>query len=86
MQRVIRANISVKNKMIIEVRVKANAKTDSIKEIKPGSFEMRVKDVPEKGRANLKIIKILSEKLGVSKSRISIKKGASSKVKWFEIL
>ena len=72
--------------MIIEVRVKANTKTDSIKEIKPGSFEVRVKDAPEKGRANLKIIKILAKELGIPKSRIFMKRGASSKTKWFEIL
>lgn len=42
--------------------------------------------VPIGGKANKELIKLLSEKLGVSKSKISIIKGEKSKEKVIEVL
>ena len=42
--------------------------------------------VPVDGKANKELIKLLSEKLGVSKSKISIIKGEKSKEKVIEVL
>ena len=42
--------------------------------------------VPVQGKANKELIKLLSEKLGVSKSRIKIVKGEKNKAKVVEVL
>lgn len=42
--------------------------------------------VPVQGKANRELIKLLAEKLGVSKSRISIIKGEKSREKVVEVL
>lgn len=71
--------------MIIEVKVKASAKNNEVRELPDGSFEVRVKDAPEKGKANAKVIKLLSKRLHISTERISLKTGGSSKNKLFKI-
>lgn len=48
-------------------------------------FEVFVREPAIEGRANLAVVKILSERFGVAKSRISLKKGEKSKFKIFEI-
>ena len=42
--------------------------------------------VPVQGKANRELIKLLAEKLGVSKSRVEIIKGEKSKEKIVEVL
>jgi len=71
--------------MKIKVKVKPNAKKNELKEIEPDYYEIRVTVVPEKGKANKKVVEILSKHLKVPKSRIKLIKGETSKEKIFEI-
>ncbi len=71
--------------MRIKVKVKPNAKKEEIKEIEQNYFEIRVTVVPEKGKANKKVIEVLSKYLKVPKSRIKLVKGETSREKIFEI-
>lgn len=71
--------------MIIKVKVKPNAKKEEIKQIEKDYYEIRVTVVPEKGKANKKVIEILSKQFKVPKSNIRLVKGETSREKIFEI-
>jgi hypothetical protein len=69
----------------ISVKVKPNARENSIKQLESGIYEVKVSVPPEKGKANLKVIELLSKELKIAKSRITLIKGETSKEKLFEI-
>lgn len=71
--------------MKITVKVKPNARENSLKLIVPGIYEAKVSVPPEKGKANSKVIELLSEHLKVPKSKIEIVSGQTFKEKVFEI-
>lgn len=72
--------------MKILVKIKPRAKVNEVKEISPGSFEVRTKAQPIEGKANQAAIDLLSEHLGIAKSRIHISMGHTSKQKVMEII
>ncbi|MEO0300326.1 MAG: DUF167 domain-containing protein [candidate division WOR-3 bacterium] len=53
--------------------------------ISENSFEIKVREKPQKGEANKKVIKILSDYFKVPESKIRIIKGFKEKNKIFEI-
>lgn len=72
--------------MKISVRVKTGARENSVKKIDENSFAVSVKARPIEGKANEAVIAVLAEYFDVSKSRIDIVSGHTSKIKCFEIL
>ena len=68
-----------------QVKVKPNSKNQSIEEAEDGSLTVHLKSPPVDGKANEELIQILSKKFNVSKSRIFIKSGLSSRNKLVEI-
>lgn len=58
----------------------ASPKTE-IKGIREGELLMRVRGVPEKGKANKALIRYLSKTLKVSQSEINLEQGATSRHK-----
>ena len=72
--------------MRIRVKVKPNAKKEEIKKIEDDFYEIRVSVVPEKGKANKRVIEVLSKYFKVPKSKISLVRGETSREKVFEIL
>ena len=72
--------------MLIKVKVKPNAKKNEIKQIEDNFFEIKTTAVPEKGKANQKVIEMLSKHFKVPKSRIKIVRGETSREKIIEIL
>ncbi|SNZ08426.1 hypothetical protein SAMN06265182_1277 [Persephonella hydrogeniphila] len=71
--------------MRIKVKVKPNAKKEEIKKIEEDYYEVKVTVVPEKGKANKKVIEVLSRHLKVPKSKIKLIRGETSREKVFEI-
>jgi len=71
--------------MKIAVKVTAGAKRESIKKIDDNNFRISVTVVPEKGRANEKVIKLLSKYLDVPKTSLVIIKGQNSNHKLIEL-
>lgn len=71
--------------MKIKVKVKPNSRENSIKEIEKNYYEVRVSVPPEKGKANEKVIELISKHLKIPKSRIELISGAASKEKLFGI-
>ncbi|HHG75113.1 DUF167 domain-containing protein [Persephonella sp.] len=72
--------------MRITVRVKPNAKKDEIKKIDTDYYEVRVTAIPEKGKANKKVVQVLSKHFKIPKSKIRLIRGETSREKVFELL
>lgn len=60
-------------------------KTEYLSTLDDGTIKIRIKAVPEKGRANEELIRFLSEELKVRKDSIEIIAGASDTVKLVRI-
>jgi uncharacterized protein len=65
----------------IELRVKPRSKHDRIDISPDGTINVAVTSPPVDGKANEHVIKLLSKKLGVSKSSIDFIKGEGSRNK-----
>lgn len=61
--------------------VPKSAKTELFDVLDDGTWKIRLKAVPEKGRANQELIKYLSKTLGVPKVNISIVSGGTERTK-----
>lgn len=70
--------------MIINIKVISKAKKNMVKQTKNG-LKVYVTSAPEKGRANVAVINLLSEFLNVKKYHINIVSGQHSKEKVIEI-
>ena len=71
--------------MRIEARVIARAKKEEIEKIAENIYRIKVAVPAEKGKANKRIIVLLSEKLGVKKRDIRIVSGETNSRKIIEI-
>jgi len=69
----------------LEVRVKPNAKVASLEEQPDGTWIARVKAPPVEGKANEALIALVAEHFGVRKAQVSIRLGASSRLKRMEV-
>ena len=61
-------------------------KTEFIETMEDGTWKIRLKAVPEKGKANEELIKYLSKLLEVPKSSVSIVSGSTDRTKLIKIL
>ena len=71
--------------MKISVRVKPNAKKIKVEKIEERVFSVWVDEPPSKGRANKRLIEILSDYFKVPKRSVRIVKGETSRNKIIEI-
>jgi uncharacterized protein len=69
----------------IRVKVKPNARENSIIELEDGYYEVKVTVPPEKGKANGRVIELISKYLKISKSKITLISGETFKEKVFEV-
>jgi uncharacterized protein (TIGR00251 family) len=67
--------------LVIRVRVKPGSKREGVISLGDDLYEVRVRARPEKGKANERVVELLAEFFGVSKSRVSIRKGLASRNK-----
>ncbi len=72
--------------MLIRVRVTSNAKEAHVTKTSETSFEVKVDEKAVGGRANKRLLEILSKHFNVPKSRITIVRGAKSRDKMVEII
>ena len=72
--------LSVTRSATIDVRVKPRSKHDRIEATAEG-IQIRVNALPVDGKANDRVLKLLSEKLGVPKSALKIVSGSSARIK-----
>ena len=71
--------------MKITVKVKPNSGENLVKKLDNGTYEVKVTVPPENGKANEKVIELLSKELKIAKSRILLIKGETSKIKLFDV-
>ena len=71
--------------MKIQVKVKANSKTEKVSQ-EGANFIVKVKEPPKEGRANQAVIKLLAEHFELPQSRVRILNGFKSKNKIVEIV
>ena len=71
--------------MIIKVKVKPKSKKEEIRKLSEEEYEVKVKEPPEKGKANERVIELLSRFLGVPKNRLKIVRGETSRLKFIEV-
>lgn len=69
----------------IQVQVKLKSKKEGVELLEDGSYVVRCNEPPVDGKANKKIIKLLSKFLGVPKSHIELLHGQTSKMKIFKV-
>lgn len=72
--------------MKIFVKAKTNVEKEYIEQIDATHFRVGVKAIPEKGKANMRIAKLLAGFFGVSPARMTLRSGAASKTKCFDIV
>ena len=71
--------------MIIQVKVKPNARVSTLDEAGDGTFVAHIKSPPVDGRANAELIELVARRFQCRKAAVSIKAGASSRTKWVVI-
>jgi uncharacterized protein (TIGR00251 family) len=69
----------------IKVHVTPNAKEARVVKVGDDSFEVKVDEKAMDGRANKRLLEILSEHFDVPKSRILVVRGAKSRDKILEV-
>lgn len=72
--------------MLIRVRVTPNSKRPLVVRVSEGTFEARVDARAEGGKANRRLLEMLSEHLGVRGSSLRIVAGAMSREKVIEVV
>lgn len=69
----------------IPVKARPGAKRDEVLGERDGSLRLAVAATPEDGKANLALVKLLAGLLEISKSQVSLVRGASSRDKVFRV-
>lgn len=66
------------------LRVTPRARRNTIS-VEDGAIRVQVTAVPEDGKANAAVVKLLADSLGVAKSRLVLVRGATSRDKVFRL-
>jgi uncharacterized protein (TIGR00251 family) len=69
----------------IGVRVITRAKKEGIQKVSESSYKIKISLPPEKGKANKRVIELLSEELDIKKKNFRIISGKTSSKKIIEI-
>jgi uncharacterized protein len=73
------------NSVSLKVKARPGAAKDAVLGVRGGELVVAVRAVAEKGRANERLIRVLSAALGVSRDSVRLKLGGSSSHKVFEL-
>jgi len=75
-----------KNYINIQVQIQPKSSKDQIIGIHNGRLKIKISAPPVDGKANQALIEFMSKVLGVSKSKVEIVKGHTSKLKTLKII
>ena len=70
----------------LRIKVKPGSRVDELVELGDGTWRARVKAPPVDGKANEALIALVARHFGVRKAQVSIKSGASSRLKLVSIV
>jgi uncharacterized protein len=71
--------------MIIQIRVKPRARVSSLARTPDGTWLARLKSPPVDGKANEELVALVAEHFRCRKAAVSIKSGASGRVKLVKV-
>jgi len=66
---------------VIQVKVKPNSRVSLLEQQPDGTWLAQIKSPPVDGKANEELIALVAKQFGCLKSEVSIKSGASGRVK-----
>ena len=69
----------------ILVKVKPNARENSLRQFQDGTWIAEVKAPPKDGKANRAVIELIAKQFKVTKPRVSIKSGKSGRIKLIQL-
>jgi uncharacterized protein len=70
---------------VIRVRVKPNSRTSAFEPVEGGTWLARLRSAPINGKANAELIALVAEHFQCGKAAVSIKSGATGRMKWVRI-
>lgn len=71
--------------IVIRVRVKPNSRLSALEQGNDGTWMAQLKAAPVDGKANEELIALIAARFGCRKSAVSIKSGASGRMKLVRI-
>lgn len=71
--------------MIILVKIIPRSRANQVVGFKEDVLKIRIKAFPEKGKANLELIRFLAKELSIAQNRITILSGHTSRLKKLQI-
>lgn len=71
--------------VVLQIRVKPNARASSLEERDDGTWQARIKARPVEGRANEELVALVARHFALSRARVVIKSGAAGRVKWVHV-
>ena len=69
----------------VQVKVKPNARVSLLTETAEGPWLAQLESPPVDGKANRELVALMARHFACPKSAVSIKSGASGKMKWVKI-
>lgn len=69
----------------IQVKVKPNARVSTLEQLDSGPWLAQLKSPPVDGKANKELVALIARHFGIPKSAVSIKSGASGRIKLVRI-
>lgn len=72
--------------MKLFIKVKPKARQEKVEKVDKTHYVVHTKNIPEKGKANEGVIRLLADYFSVSKSHIAIISGTTSRVKVVQVL
>jgi uncharacterized protein (TIGR00251 family) len=72
--------------LVIEVRVKPRSRASELVRESTGAWTARLQSPPVDGKANAELIALVAKHFGCAKSAVSIKSGASGRLKLVQIV
>ena len=70
---------------VIQIKVKPNSRTSLLEEKEDGTWLAQIKSPPVEGKANAELLALVAKHFRCRKSEVSIKAGASARVKLVRI-
>lgn len=70
---------------VLQVKAKPRSKASELTQSADGTWIARLKSPPVDGKANAELIALVAERFGVRKSDVTIKAGASGRMKLVKI-
>ena len=67
------------------VKVKPNARENSLRQFQESTWIAKVKASPKDGKANRAVIELIAKQFKVTKPRVSIKSGKSGRIKLIQL-